>query len=64
LARLTLTGANIHNVAMNAAFLAAEVDTPVTMPLVLEAARAEYRKLNRPINEAEFRWREPAGATR
>ena len=64
LARLTLTGANIHNVAMNAAFLAAQADTPVTMPLVLEAARAEYRKLNRPINEAEFRWREPAAASR
>jgi hypothetical protein len=56
LARLSLTGGNIANVALNAAFLAAERGTPVTMPLVLEAARAEYHKLERPINEDEFRW--------
>ena len=36
--------------------------TPVTMPLVLDAARTEFRKLERPINEADFRWQEPAGA--
>lgn len=63
LARLNLTGGNIHNVALNAAFLAAQKKTPVTMPLVLQAARAEFRKLDRPINEADFRWQEPAGAT-
>ena len=28
----------------------------MTMPLVLDAARAEFRKLERPINEADFRW--------
>ncbi len=27
-----------------------------TMPLVLEAARDEFRKLERPINEPDFRW--------
>ena len=32
------------------------------MPLVLEAARTEFRKLEKPINEADFRWLEPAGA--
>jgi hypothetical protein len=32
------------------------------MPLVLEAARAEFIKLDRPINEAHFRWVEPASA--
>jgi hypothetical protein len=26
------------------------------MPLVLEAARSEFRKMERPINEADFRW--------
>lgn len=56
LARLNLTGGNIHNVALNAAFLAAQANTAVSMPLILAAARVEFRKLERPINEAEFRW--------
>jgi hypothetical protein len=56
LARLTVTGGHVHNIAMNAAFLAAQAGTPVTMPLVLTAARTEFRKLERPINEADFRW--------
>ncbi|KUG20735.1 MAG: ATP-binding protein [Methanomicrobiaceae archaeon] len=60
LARLNLTGGSIHNTALNAAFLAAEAGTPVTMPLVLQAARAEFRKMERPINEADFRWTEAA----
>ncbi|HWS54783.1 MAG TPA: ATP-binding protein [Pyrinomonadaceae bacterium] len=62
LARLNLTGGHIHNVALNAAFLAARAGLPVTMPVVLDAARTEFRKLDRPINEADFRWQEPAGA--
>jgi hypothetical protein len=28
------------------------------MPLVLDAARAEFRKMDKPINEADFRWNE------
>jgi hypothetical protein len=62
LARLNLTGGHIHNVALNAAFLAARGGTPVTMPLVLEGARTEYRKLDRPINETDFRWQGAPGA--
>jgi hypothetical protein len=63
LARLNMTGGNIYNVALNAAFMAARAGTPVTMPLVLDAARAEFRKLERPINEQDFRWQVPcAGA--
>ncbi len=62
LARLNVTGGHIHNVAINAAFLAAHSGSPVTMALVLEAARAEFRKIERPINEADFRWQEPVGA--
>ena len=61
LARLNLTGGNIHSIALNAAFLAARAALPVTMPVVLDAARTEFRKLERPINEADFRWREPPG---
>ncbi len=55
LARLNLTGGSIHNIAINAAFLAAQAGSLVSMRLILEAARAEFRKLERPINEAEFR---------
>jgi len=58
LAQLNLNGGNINNVAMNAAFLAAGAGTPVTMPLIFEAARAEFRKLERPIYEADFQWDE------
>jgi hypothetical protein len=60
LAALNLTGGHIHNVALNAAFLAAQAGTAITMPLILEAARAEIRKQDRPINELEFKWTEPA----
>jgi hypothetical protein len=62
LARLNLTGGSIHNAALNAAFLAAEACSPVTMLLALAAARAEFIKLDRPINEADFRWLEPKEA--
>ena len=55
LARLNLTGGNIHSTALNAAFLAAHSGKPVTMDLVLEAARTELRKLGRVVNELEFR---------
>jgi ATP-dependent 26S proteasome regulatory subunit len=59
LARLDLTGGNIQNVALNAAFLAAHSESRVTMRLIFEAARAEFRKLGRFISEADFRWTEP-----
>jgi hypothetical protein len=54
LARLNLTGGSIHNIALNAAFLAAASGSAVTMPIVLDAARTEFRKLEKPINEADF----------
>jgi hypothetical protein len=60
LSRLNLKGGDINNVAMNAAFLAAGAGTPVTMPLLLAAARTECRKLKLPINENDFAWQEPA----
>jgi ATPase family associated with various cellular activities (AAA)/Winged helix domain, variant len=56
LAGLTATGGMIHNIALNAAFLAARDATPVTMPLVLQAARAEFRKLELPVSEGDFAW--------
>lgn len=54
LARLNLTGGNIHNVALSAAFMAAHAGTLVTMSLILAAACAEFRKLGRPIRETDF----------
>ena len=54
LGRLNLTGGNIFTIAMNAAFLAAGEGTPVRMEHVLDAARLETRKLERPVNERDF----------
>ena len=56
LARLNLSGGNIHSIALNAAFLAAGEGSAVTMPLLLQAARIEYMKLERPVNESDFTW--------
>ena len=61
LARLALTGGSIHGIALNAAFMAAKGNAQISMPLILEAARAEFRKLDKPVNEADFRWLESAG---
>jgi SpoVK/Ycf46/Vps4 family AAA+-type ATPase len=58
LARLNLTGGGISNAAINAAFLAAQLGMAVSMGAALTAARQEMIKLNRPINEADFRWQE------
>jgi hypothetical protein len=61
LARLALTGGSIQGIALNAAFMAAKTGAQITMPILLEAARAEFRKLDKPVNEADFRWLESAG---
>ncbi len=61
LAQVNLTGGSIHNVAINAAFQAAQRDQPVGMRAVLASIRNELIKMDRPINEAEFRWHEPRG---
>jgi SpoVK/Ycf46/Vps4 family AAA+-type ATPase len=55
LAKLNLTGGSIHNIALNAAFLAAAAKTPVSMQLVLNAARAEFRKSEKPVIEGDFK---------
>jgi hypothetical protein len=64
LAHFNLTGGAIWSIAMNTAFLAAGSDPPeVTMSLLLDAIRAELRKLEKPINEADFRAMELAKPT-
>ena len=55
LARFNLSGGNVASVALNAAFAAAQRDTPLTMPLLLSSLRTELRKLDKPANESEFR---------
>lgn len=54
LARLEVSGGNITNIAVNAAFLAAERGQPVTTALLFEAARTEYAKIEKIGTEAEF----------
>ena len=55
LARLNLPGGNIRNIALNAAFLAAEAGEALDMTHLLHAARSESAKLERPLSEAETR---------
>lgn len=54
LARLSVTGGNIRNIALGAAFLAAEDGTSVGMEQVLRAARSEYAKLEQPLTAVEI----------
>lgn len=55
LARLNVTGGNIRNIALNAAFLAADQNTPVIMPHLLRAAKTEYSKLEKTLTDTEMR---------
>jgi hypothetical protein len=55
LSRLNLSGGNIRNIAMNAAFMAAEAARSVLPVDVLQAARIECAKIDRPLTEAETR---------
>jgi len=53
LARLRVTGGNIRNIAVNAAFLAADAGEPMQMHHLRDAAHAEYAKLERRLTQAE-----------
>ena len=55
LASLNVAGGNIRNIALAAAFLAAEAGDSVRMAHVLRAARAEYSKLEKPLTDSETR---------
>ncbi len=55
LAKLSVAGGNIRNIAMNAAFFAADAGEPVGMKHVLQAAQSEYIKLERPLTDAEVK---------
>jgi hypothetical protein len=53
LARLEVSGGTIRNIALAAAFRAAQDGVPVRMAHVLAAARTEYAKLGKLLTEAE-----------
>jgi ATPase family protein associated with various cellular activities (AAA)/winged helix domain-containing protein len=55
LARLNVAGGNIRNIALSAAFLAAETGEPVRMRHLLRAARGEYAKIEKQLTESEVR---------
>ena len=54
LARLSVAGGNIRNIALNAAFLAADAGEPVRMSHLSRAARSECAKLEKPLTGAEI----------
>lgn len=55
LAELSLTGGNIRNIALGAAFLAAEEERPVSMDHLVSASRSEFSKLERPMPDLDAR---------
>ena len=55
LAQLNMTGGSIRNIALNSAFLAAEAHGAVAMEHLLQAARLEAIKIERPLSDTETR---------
>jgi len=55
LSQLSVPGGGIRNIALNAAFAAAELGEPIAMGHLLAAARHEASKRERPLSEAETR---------
>jgi ATPase family associated with various cellular activities (AAA) len=55
LANLNVAGGSIRNIALNAAFMAAEQGSPVRMQHVLEATQLEAVKVERPLARAEIK---------
>ena len=49
-----LSGGGIKNIALAAAFLAAEESSPVTLAHVLRATRREYQKMGKALSDAEL----------
>jgi hypothetical protein len=54
LAQLNIAGGSIRNIAVRAAFLAADAGEPVRMNHLLIAARSEYLKSEKPLTEMEI----------
>lgn len=56
LARLNVAGGHIRNIALNAAFLAADRGRPVGMAELRAAAQTEYAKLEKPVTAEVRDW--------
>jgi hypothetical protein len=54
LTRMEISGGNIRNIALNAAFLAADEQQTIGMAHVMRAARREYAKIDKMMSEGEF----------
>ena len=54
LARLDISGANIRNIALNAAFRGTAAGRAIAMDDVLGAARSEYQKIEKLPPDAEL----------
>jgi hypothetical protein len=54
LARLNVSGGNIRNIALHAAFLAADAGQPVRPSHILQAARTEYAKIDKTLTDSEI----------
>lgn len=55
LAKLSVAGGNIRNIALNSAFIAADHNEPVQMKHILQAAKIEYIKLEKPMMDTEIK---------
>ncbi len=55
LAQLNVSGGNIRNISLNAAFIAANAGEPICMRHIWRAARSEYTKLEKSLTSAETR---------
>ena len=61
LAKLRLTGGNIHNIALNAAYAAAANRPAIDMPTILAATKSELAKSQKPINASDLTWQGTEG---
>ena len=55
LAKLGVAGGNIRNIALNAAFLAADAGEAVQMKYILQATKREYIKMGRILQDEEIK---------
>ncbi|MGD1951223.1 MAG: ATP-binding protein, partial [Leptolyngbyaceae cyanobacterium] len=55
LGQLKVAGGHIRNIALNAAFLAAQCNTPITMEHIRQAAQREYLKLEKLLTNEEIK---------
>jgi len=61
LAKLNVTGGNIHTIALNAAFASAGDSPELCMPHILKAAKAEFKNSKNqstPLTSEELNWKE------